>query len=285
MTIGTLASSASGSLSIGVAVSGATPAGAGYRVRVVASDPITIGTDNATDIAINALPTVTQTAFSALCIDNGAITLSGGLPAGGTYSGSGVVAGSFDPSISGPGTHSITYYYIDGNGCDGSAVETIDVNDLPVVTQSAFANVCLAEAAFALSGGTPAGGTYSGTGVSGGMFDPGIAGLGTHFITYMFTDSIGCTSQSTQSILVDACASIQELEANTILLYPNPTETTFTLDTDATIQEVLILDMNGRMVFRFAAQTDYDISSLTDGVYLVRIKTNDQQIVKRLIVR
>ena len=37
---------------------------------------------------------------------------------------------------------------------------------------------------FALAGGTPAGGTYTGTGVSGGNFSPLSASIGAHTITY-----------------------------------------------------------------------------------------------------
>ena len=65
--------------------------------------------------------------------------------------------------------------YADGNGCsDTSSSITVTVNPLPTVTLSliAFSDVCESGAAFSLSGGLPAGGTYSGTGVSGGVFDP-----------------------------------------------------------------------------------------------------------------
>ena len=56
ITIGSLTSSATGSLSIPVTVSGAASAGSGYRVRVVATDPSTTGTDNASDIVIYTPP-------------------------------------------------------------------------------------------------------------------------------------------------------------------------------------------------------------------------------------
>ncbi len=38
-------------------------------------------------------------------------------PAGGTWSGPGVVFSAFNPGIAGPGFHSLTYSYDDGNGC------------------------------------------------------------------------------------------------------------------------------------------------------------------------
>ncbi len=68
----------------------------------------------------NALPA------QALCGD--AILLSGGLPAGGTYSGPGVNANLFDPSVVGPGVHPLTYTYASSFGCINSTTNTILVN-------------------------------------------------------------------------------------------------------------------------------------------------------------
>ncbi len=132
---------------------------------------------------INDLPLVSLSAFSPICVNAAAFTLSGGTPSGGTYSGAGVSGGMFNPALAGAGTHGITYSYTDVNGCSNTAVQNILVNDLPTVSLSAFSAVCIDATAFALTGGTPTGGTYSGTGVSGGMFNPALAGAGTHGIT------------------------------------------------------------------------------------------------------
>ena len=127
-TVGTLASSSSGPLSINVAIPGSMPAGTGYRIRVVASAPATTGTDNGSDIIIYGLPTVTLGAYTDVCIYTPFFTLTGGTPTGGTYSGPGVAAGAFDPAAAGLGPHTITYSYTDGNGCAASASETILVD-------------------------------------------------------------------------------------------------------------------------------------------------------------
>jgi hypothetical protein len=50
-----------------------------------------------------------------------------------------------------------------------------------------FTPVCVTEAPFTLTGGSPASGTYSGPGVSGGQFNPSVAGVGNHTITYTVT--------------------------------------------------------------------------------------------------
>jgi len=45
---------------------------------------------------------------------------------------------------------------------------------------------------FRLKGGIPLGGTYSGPGVTNGIFYPAIAGVGTHLITYTYTNAALC---------------------------------------------------------------------------------------------
>src|SRR5258707_12065929 len=55
---------------------------------------------------------------------------------------------------------------------------SIQVNPLPVVTFGTLAAVCINAPAFALTQGAPAGGTYSGPGVSGGQFDPSVRAEG-----------------------------------------------------------------------------------------------------------
>ncbi|MDX2359555.1 MAG: T9SS type A sorting domain-containing protein [Crocinitomicaceae bacterium] len=126
--IGTLPSSASGTLSIPVTILGTMPVGSAYRVRVIASDPSTTGTDNGTDLEIFALPTVTLSAYSNVCVGDPALTLGGGAPSGGTYSGTGVSGGMFTPSTAGVGTHTITYTYTNTNGCSNTAAQTITVD-------------------------------------------------------------------------------------------------------------------------------------------------------------
>src|SRR5207247_4140216 len=95
------------------------------------------------------------------------------------------------------GSHVITYTYSDANGCTASATTTIVVNALPVVTLPGAGPLCIDAAAVQLAG-TPAGGTYSGTGVSAtGLFTTATAGAGSHVITYTYSDANGCTASAT----------------------------------------------------------------------------------------
>jgi len=81
--------------------------------------------------------TVTLNPFNPVCSNASAFTLTGGSPAGGTYSGTGVSNGTFNPAVAGAGTFNITYTY-----SGSSATQPITVNPQPNVTVSANATIC-----------------------------------------------------------------------------------------------------------------------------------------------
>ena len=115
----------------------------------------------------------------------------------------------FDPALTGVGIHSITYTFTDANSCSASASDQIQVFALPIVSFTNPTDLCINSGVqTGLSGGTPTGGVYNGLGVTdngNGMtysFDPTIAGIGIHNLTYTFTDGNGCTNASTVNIQV-----------------------------------------------------------------------------------
>lgn len=82
------------------------------------------------------------------------------------------------------------------------AIEII-VYDLPVVSLQSIDSICANNGAFQLTTGSPAGGTYTGTGIIDGRFLPQMAGAGTHTYTYTISDEIsGCSNSQTATIRV-----------------------------------------------------------------------------------
>lgn len=75
------------------------------------------------------------------------------------------------------------------------------VQPAPPVLTNAATPVCANAVPFTLTG-TPAGGTFSGTGVSNNQFNPAVTGAGTHAVTYTVSDSHNCTNATTDSITV-----------------------------------------------------------------------------------
>jgi len=156
-----------------------------------------------TSIVVNPLPIVSFTGLNAeYCVDDSPSTLTG-TPAGGYFTGAGTALNEFYPDVAGPGTHNITYTYTDPNGCTDFEIQSVIVYPLPIVTLDPFADVCIDEPAFTLTGGLPVGGVYSGTGVAGTDFDPAVAGVGTYIITYTYTDANTCVNFATQPITVN----------------------------------------------------------------------------------
>lgn len=133
------------------------------------------------------------------CLNDAPISLSGALPSGGTYSGPGVNNNIFSPTVAGPGNHWITYTYLDLLlTCSDTILRQISVLDLPpVYWPGGDTDLCINQMPFPLSGGSPAGGTYYGTGVVSGIFDPLISGAGIHSLEYQWLDtSTSCTGTS-----------------------------------------------------------------------------------------
>ncbi len=161
------------------------------------------GSDTQT-IAVNLIPTATMPALGDVCANDDSIALSGGSPAGGYYTGPGVANGYFNPVVNGSGTFSLGYVYADSIGCSDTAFQPILVKPLPDVQFAAVAALCLNDSTISLTMGTPAGGTYSGAGVSNGFFNPSVSGSGVIPVEYSFTGPNGCTDTANQNITVNA---------------------------------------------------------------------------------
>jgi hypothetical protein len=160
------------------------------------------------EITVDTAVVVVCQLDDTVCVDDPDFELLGGMPAGGTYAGTGVTNNggvySFSPATVGVGVYTLTYTYADQNGCSNSCDFTIMVKDLPAVECPLDMEMCVDANPMTLTGASPSGGMYSGTGVSGGIFDPAVAGVGTHTITYTYTDAFGCVNSCTFDITVNA---------------------------------------------------------------------------------
>ncbi len=103
----------------------------------------------------------------------------------------------------GAGPYTVTNY----NSCSSvtSAPMSISVTPAPAVNYTEANNaVCVTTGIFTLTPANPAGGYYTGSGVSASTFDPVLAGSGTHTVTYNYPDpGTGCTGRSMQQIAVE----------------------------------------------------------------------------------
>ncbi|HSR40030.1 MAG TPA: PKD domain-containing protein, partial [Phnomibacter sp.] len=102
----------------------------------------------------------------------------------------------------------IRFQAFSGGICVNDIVKTITVQANPNVLFTQIPGICLDASARQISqagyqAGLPGNGVFSGTGVSSaGMFNPAVAGVGTHNITYIYTSSQGCGDTAVQPITV-----------------------------------------------------------------------------------
>jgi len=211
-------------------------------------------------------------------------------------------------------TSSVTFYEDNDNdgygndnvttqGCiapTGYVSDSTDCNDNdpaitgpPTVTLNSFGTVCNNSAAVELTGGTPAGGTYSGTGGVAGYFDAAAAGMGTHVITYTYSN--GCTESADEDIGVDNCTGIMANSINSgLYLYPNPTNNIVNVHYFTGISTDVILkitDVRGQVIFtdtkiRLTGEYNESVSigEYAKGMYIFQLTTDQQTMIKNVIL-
>ncbi len=119
--IGTLAGTTSGTIS--ATIPPAPPVGTGYRIRVVGSTPSVTGSDNGTNISINAVPSATiNYAGTPYCSNAGTATVTFSGTTGGAYSSTAGLSinsstGAVDLGASTPGAYMVTYTVAAAGGC------------------------------------------------------------------------------------------------------------------------------------------------------------------------
>jgi len=178
----------------------------------------------------------------------------------------------------------------ENNSCGTSTSLVINavVNPLPAVTVSSFGIVCDNDAPFALTGGAPAGGIYSGTGVTGGTtFDPSVSGAGMFNLTYVFTDANSCSNSASDSIQVDLCTGVAAAgNIDDVKVYPNPFSDQTVLYIGQSIElkgtEIRVFDMLGKEVMVISGIHSYQVTierkDLRDGMYFYRLINDSKEI-------
>lgn len=252
-----------------------------YYVRVTNT---TTGCTNADTIAvtINTPPTVNIGNDTTLCGDN--LLLDAGNP-GMTYLWSNSTT---QQTLSAFATGTYAVMVTDANGCTATDSIHITLNPIPAVAfTAAIPVICLSDQLFQLTTGTPAGGTYSGTGVTAGNFDPQQAGIGTYAITYTYTDSVGCTSSATDSVMVDACLGTNGISGIIISVFPNPSGGNFQVTVSHTCKAELMNSLGQIVETKMLVQGSNTMGNgqLAAGVYTLRLTGDQKKQVMRVVIQ
>lgn len=182
--------------------------------------------------------------------------------------------------------------------CDTALTVNVVVNPLPVVQISGLNGTYEVNAPAVTLSGTPAGGTFSGPGVTGNMFSPAAAGVGgPYVISYTYTDANGCVGVDTQHVTVTFPIGIDgPLAAQMIGIYPNPGEGLFVLDINAStvINQLNLKVMNvvGQVMYEESMNLNarllkksFDFSQWSKGTYYFEVNADGQLIRKKLVIQ
>lgn len=247
---------------------------------VVTSDKGCTGTSSVT-VNVNPTPTVNLGNDATLCSDQ-SLTLDAGNP-GATYLWS-TSATSSTITVTSSGTYSVTV--TNSYNCSSSDEIVVTFSAPPTVTHAAVTPVCVNATSVTLTGGSPSGGVYTGPGTNGtSNFNPSVAGVGTHTLTYAYTNQQGCSASIPVQITVNNSPTVDlgldrstttplTLDAgNGFISYKwqdNTTNRTYTVSATG-IYSVTVTDANGctgydEVNITYIEKFDVYVSSLTSPI-------------------
>lgn len=183
------------------------------------------------------------------------------------------------------GTHN--YVITDGNGCPTNGSVTV-AEPTGIVVTSVITPVTVANDGaidVTVSGGTP---SYTYSWFPNGATTEDITGLSVGNQTIMVTDMNGCVKTLTN--LVSSVVGLSEVSLDLeSTLHPNPSTGSFSITlTNATDEvEIEIFDLLGKKVYSRTTSNAKTTLKLNerDGVYLVKITSGGQSLVKRLVLQ
>lgn len=221
-----------------------------------------------------------------ICTNEASLVLSGGLPAGGSFSGTAVSGGSFDPDGLTQGNHLVVYSFTDGNGCASAGTDNMQVwtaPNKPAISQAGDVLTC-----------SETGASYEWT-FNGGPISGAFAK--THTITasgsytVKVTNAQGCSETSD---LVDAFkVGVEEISGLSALrVYPNPTKGPVTISyelSDNRSMTYTLFDASGKQVFAKTSPASGKVNeelklNLPAGTYVLRISDGVSELKRSVVI-
>ncbi len=253
-------------------------------------------------ITVNPTPKVTQPANQTVCAGNttAPVNFTGSIPGtvftwtnnnttiGLGESGTGNIPAfiTINPTINAViATITVTPTYTNGTvSCSGTPVTfTITVVPQPnIIFTNMPPSVCLTDTLVNLATkATPAGGTWSGPGVTGNTFSAAATGVGVKTLSYTFTNSNGCTAISYVNVVVNDCKERHNIFATAIRIYPNPSSGLFNIRFLSDIYtefNVSVVTADGKELrnyhfdnLRYGSVIPMDLRILPGGTYFLQI--------------
>lgn len=184
------------------------------------------------------------------------------------------------------GQYTVTAIVNPGLSCSDTAYITVTVSDPPTVVATGLDSFYLIGSPPDTLSGSPPGGVFTGQGMVGNVFDPNLAGIGTHAIIYFYADSTGCNASDTLTTVVDSVTGVAPRQDLALVIAPNPSTGVLRIRLSKPSSTLLqVFDATGRLRQSdriVGAETTFSIHHLPSGSYLVRVVGDDvsaQQVV------
>jgi len=188
-----------------------------------------------------------------------------------------------------PTVNATTNYSVVGEsspGCASTASITIAAGAVPTVSATSSASlICNGQTATLTASGAN---TYLWSTTSTNTSIPVAPSVTTSY-TVTGTGANGCTNTYIISQGVSPCTGINNnvTAVNGILVYPNPNTGEFTIElNNGSVKNIEVMDLTGRIVVSNSSnndKVDFNIKNLANGVYYVRIQSNNTVDVIKIV--
>jgi gliding motility-associated-like protein len=210
-----------------------------YSVSVTVTNANGCVDDSVITTTFSVTPALNYPALTAVCesvtgtISVATATVTNGVLGTGVYSGPGTdAAGNFNPSVAGPGTHTITYTFTSTGNCVATTTQTIVVNPKPRAAFSMNASICLGEPATIVNSSSIPSGTISSwnwnygdgntaTYTNGNTYNYSYTTAGTYIVKLVTVSANGCVSDTVRQTIVVNSIPVASFSMPSSVCMPN----------------------------------------------------------------
>ena len=203
-----------------------------------------------------------------------------------------VVGGTPNPSSIYTQTGAYVDTLLSSGGCDSIVYTNLSVlPEINIDYGNIGASICESDSVIDLNL-LPIGGVLTGPGASGNLFDPNVAGLGSHNLTYSYTDTTtGCVTTANFEVDVVLCTGIENIDGLTQLaVFPVPFNDLLGLELEAETEGALtvsLYDAASQLVYRNEFSVLRGANTLTlevgalqaAGVYMLELERDGKRHV------
>ena len=273
-----------------------------YTYSVLVTDANGCANSNDVDITYEALPTSQLSDTSSICGVDADITLDAGYVSGNTYNWSNGQTWSYitiNSTDLGGTTGTMSLVITSANGCITNDETYVYFREEPIIDLGADQEVCFNHE-YTIDAGTGYTSYLWNTGATTQSItvDSNDFSIGDNLYKVEVYNDVNCSAMDSVVLVVDPCTGVEmpELTKADISIYPNPTKGQFQIDVTGLENKEYNLDIFnsvGKIVFTEKVTYDgtdtqtwkLDFSTYAKGIYHIRLISNGDIKVKRIVVQ